>query len=111
MDPTLKEGERVFVEFVTYRSRAPHQGELALLEGPDGAFIVKRVGSGPLPRNETPFLSPFRAVDAAEDWFLVEGDNPGSSFDSRAFGPVPRHRFRGRIVLRYWPLGRWGAIE
>ena len=43
--------------------------------------------------------------------FRVLGDNPEASDDSRTFGPVPMHRFRGRVVFRYWPPSRFGPIE
>jgi len=111
MDPTLRDGDRVLVDLFTYRHRAPRLGELTLFAGPDGTYMVKRLQNGPLPRSETPFLAPFRAADGDEDWFVVRGDNSSASLDSRTFGPVPRHRFRGRVLFRYWPVGRWGPIE
>jgi hypothetical protein len=39
----------------------------------------------------------------------VLGDNRSESQDSRAFGPVRRAAIFGRVVLIYWPLGRFGA--
>jgi signal peptidase I len=111
MEPTLQHGDRVLIDLWTYGRRAPVRGEVVVVEGPDQRPLVKRVALGPLPRKEAPFLSPFRATEGTEDWFEVLGDNPAQSTDSRAFGPVPRHRFRGRVPLRYWPLGRAGPIE
>jgi signal peptidase I len=40
--------------------------------------------------------------------FLL-GDNRPESCDSRVFGAVPKHDVIGRILLRYWPLGRFGS--
>ena len=111
MDPTLKEGDRVLVDLWSYRRRAPLEHEVVLVEGPNGVPMVKRVDAGPLPRRDAPFQSPIRANEGDEDWFEVLGDNPGQSTDSRAFGPVPRSCFRGRVMLRYWPLDRAGPIE
>ena len=111
MSPTLRDGDRVIIDFWSYRRRAPLPGEVALIDGPGGHPMVKRVESGPIPRSEAPFLSPFRAAESAEDWFEVRGDNPEHSSDSRNFGPVPRNRFQGRILFRYWPLRRAGSIE
>jgi signal peptidase I len=100
MSPTLEPGDRVIVDLWSYRRRGPRPGEVALFDGPGGVPMVKRV-SGPA----TPPGDPDEA-----HWDVV-GDNPGASVDSRAFGPVPRHRFRGRVVFRYWPPSRAGSIR
>jgi nickel-type superoxide dismutase maturation protease len=92
MVPTLSPGDRVLVDLWSYRSRDPRPGEVALLYDPRGVTIVKRVASGD------------------EDAYIVRGDNPAESVDSRSFGAVPRDRFRGRVVWRYWPLSRAGRI-
>lgn len=100
MLPTLRPGDRVIVDLWSYRRRLPREGEIALLTAPDGRTLVKRV-AGP-PRESEAF---------AEASIVVLGDNPPASVDSRAFGPVPSGRFRGRVVFRYWPLDRIGPIE
>jgi signal peptidase I len=43
----------------------------------------------------------------------VLGDNRliGESIDSRRFGPQPFSRVAGRVVLRLWPLSRFGAVR
>ena len=41
-------------------------------------------------------------------WLI--GDNPGSSTDSRNFGPVPLASVRGVAVWRYAPRGREGRV-
>jgi len=42
-------------------------------------------------------------------WFLA-GDNRGESDDSRFWGPVPTSAIVGIVRLRYWPLGKLGAL-
>ncbi len=109
MEPALRHGDRVIVDLWTYRRRAPAPGEVALFTGPEGIPIVKRVVAGPLPasdRRTGPLLDPVRAD---QERFWVQGDAPDSA-DSRMFGPVPRGRFVGRVVMRYWPLSRAGTI-
>lgn len=94
MKPTLQPGDRVVVDLWTYRQRPPRPGEIALVEGLGEAPLVKRVAPG-----------------ADREHFLVLGDNEAESADSRQFGAVPRHRFRGRILVRYWPPDRAGPIR
>lgn len=101
MKPTLEPGDRVLVDLWTYRQRAPRIGEVALLAGPGSVPIVKRVAESS--RDER--------REAEKEWFGVRGDNPGESLDSRQFGPVPRNRFEGRVLFRYWPLSRAGRIR
>lgn len=100
MLPTLRPGDRVIVDLWSYRHRLPREGEIALLISPNGGTLVKRV-AGPPKKSET----------FAEVGFVVLGDNPPASVDSRTFGPVSSTRFRGRVVFRYWPLDRIGPIE
>lgn len=43
--------------------------------------------------------------------FFVVGDNTTNSFDSRFFGPIPRHAIIGRVSKAYWPWNRAGAVD
>ena len=95
MEPTLVAGDHVLVDLWTYRRRDPREGEIALLDAPWGAPIVKRVA---------------RRLPSG-DRYRVLGDNAADSTDSRMFGSVERGRFRGRVVWRYWPLSRAGWIR
>ena len=47
-----------------------------------------------------------RELQLAEDEYFLLGDNPGSSRDSRHYGPVPRERLLGAVGSRLWgPAG------
>lgn len=94
MEPVLLAGDRVLVDLWTYRQRAPRPGEIALLDGPGGTPMVKRV-----------------AGRAAGGGLRVVGDNPRASLDSRQFGPVPLERVRGRVFFRIWPPSRLGWVR
>lgn len=43
----------------------------------------------------------------AGEYFLVSDDRQATS-DSRSWGPVPFKLIVGKVVFRYWPLGRFG---
>lgn len=103
MEPALFPGDLVIVDLWSYRHRLPREGEIVLFYGPEPAAapMVKRVASPP---------AGSRTIDFEKNVWLL-GDNPGMSDDSRRFGPVPVGRIRGRLVWRYWPPGRAGALR
>jgi signal peptidase I len=108
MDPTLEDGDRVIVDLWSLRRRLPRNGEIVLLAGPADEPLVKRVAR--IPAGGAPATLLF-TDSPLEPSFFVLGDNPRASSDSRSFGTVPRHRIRGRVVWRYWPVSRMGSIE
>jgi signal peptidase I len=111
MEPTLHEADRVLVDLWTLRSRPPRPGEIVVCSGPGDEDLVKRVAREPYPGND-PYPSPVLATNSPlEPTFALLGDNLDQSFDSRSFGRVPQHCIRGRVVWRYWPLSRAGAIR
>lgn len=111
MAPTLEDGDRVLVDLWTLRGRAPRPGEIVVLAGPGGEFLVKRVAREPYPGRD-PYPPPLLPAESPlEPTYPVLGDNPAASSDSRVFGRVPLHLIRGRVVWRYWPASRLGAIE
>lgn len=81
MEPTLSNGEW----WVACRTRRLRPGQVVLLTHPlrPDLQVVKRLV------RETP------------DGWWVEGDNPGSSDDSRSFGAVSSELIRGRLWFRY----------
>lgn len=131
MEPALYEGDRVFVEKVSYRFRPPQRGDIVMLHLPQYRdFLIKRVVG--LPGEEiaihdghvyinghvllepyltepTPGEMPAMRIPALH--YFVLGDNRDDSNDSRYFGPVPRDYIVGRLVLRFWPPERAGLVH
>ena len=43
--------------------------------------------------------------------YFVLGDNSPNSSDSRYWGCVPAENIKGKVVGRYWPVNRFGAVK
>ena len=91
MSPALEPGDRLLVG----RRRRYRRGQVVAVRDPrrPSLVMVKRVA----------------AVGVGGDLEL-RGDNPGSSTDSRTFGPVDRALVLGQAIWRYGPPGRAGAV-
>lgn len=111
MEPALRDGDRVVVRIALSPRSAPPTGTIVVFSGPRDEMLVKRVARDPLSGSGTIPDAALAPDSPLESTFLVLGDNAPRSEDSRAFGRVPLHRLRGRVVWRYWPPSRWGAIE
>jgi signal peptidase I len=137
MSPTIPACDgRWLAEGFTYRFRDPHRGEIVVIHArgqlggpvaPDskardlnlGKRVVGVPGDSVVGRGGRVFVNSTKVDDIPTDTFplirlgakqyFVLGDNRGFSQDSRAFGPVPREAIFGRVVLNYWPLGRFGV--
>jgi signal peptidase I len=125
MAPTLRPGDHVLVDKVSYRLRAPRRGELAVFRAPDtGTVALKRIVAvagdrvaiedGVLvvgrQRPAEPYVDHrrtdsvyFGPVVVAPSSVFVLGDNRGDSHDSRDFGAVPTRALIGRVLVRFWP--------
>lgn len=95
MRPTLEPGDWALAT-ATDRVRP---GDIVVIEHParPGFEMVKRVAS-----------VGDHAPDGTDvvDRVWVEGDDPSSSTDSRAFGAVPLDLISGRVRLVWWPPRR-----
>jgi len=94
MAPALLPGDRLLVESLTYRRRAPRRREVVL--APDPRLATREL---------------IKRVHAAGPELDLRGDEPGYSTDSRAFGQIPASQVRWRAVIRYWPPGRAGRVR
>ena len=46
-----------------------------------------------------------------ENCVFAMGDNREGSADCRAFGCIPLEKIESTVVIRIWPLDKWGKVE
>jgi len=141
MAPTLsgtsyQNGDRILLEKITGRFRAPKRWEIYFYYDTDGNPVAKRVVGLPGEKisirtneiciNGTPLSRPEklqslnyfgygslangRQVDCGQDYFML-GDSSRDSYDSRYTGLVARERFRGRVWCIVSPRAHAGFVK
>lgn len=137
MDTTLTDGDRVFVNKLSYRLHEPNRGDVVVLHQDIGdRDLIKRVvalpgetvemtncevritepGGEPRVLDE-PYLDlavisdtcggDFAPAEVPDDHVWVMGDNRSGSQDSRALGPIAEDDLIGRAFVVFWPRSDW----
>lgn len=53
----------------------------------------------------------YNDLTVPEGCIYVMGDNRDESMDSRTFGCIPLERVEGKVILRYWPISKFGKVK
>jgi signal peptidase I len=142
MAPTLKgtsikNGDRVLAERVSYWFRSPRRWEVVMYFNPQKIRVMKRVialpgqticipregeilidGQRVLPPDSSSKywyypqgdLAKGKTVPCGDDYYVL-GDASGDSEDSRFNGPLPASKVAGRAWLIVWPWDRMGFVN
>ncbi len=134
MLPTIQLQDRLIFDKVFYKNKPLQRGDIIMFTAPEGSGehddLVKRiiglpgdtleVREGKVWINgeaiEEPYLKAapeyeYGPIQIPEGAYLVFGDNRNNSKDSHVWGFVPEENIEGKVLLRYWPLERWGALK
>ncbi|MHB8807941.1 MAG: signal peptidase I [Anaerolineaceae bacterium] len=124
MEPTVVQGEVIFVNKLAYRLGEVDRGDIVTFHYPDDPEVdyIKRVIG--LPGDEVkisdenvfvngieidePYLNNSTLDEGTwivpESMYFVMGDNRQNSIDSRAWGFVPEKNLIGKALAVYWPI-------
>ncbi|MEM9905256.1 MAG: signal peptidase I [Cyanobacteria bacterium P01_D01_bin.44] len=138
MEPTLQINDRLVVEKISYHFNPPGRGDIVVFWPPEELFpagkrrdaFIKRVIGLPgdvvevadgtvfvndAPLDESYIKAPpdylWGPEEVPDEAYLVLGDNRNSSYDSHAWGFVPKENIIGRAVVRFWPPSRLGGLD
>jgi signal peptidase I len=129
MEPTLKVGDRILVDKLSYHLHGVDRGNIVVFRrpadencgGPPVADLVKgrvlidgkRLNESYLPSSVqgTTFPGPSgptynlaKPYVIPSNHYFVMGDNRADSCDSRYWGPIARSLIVGKVDVRVWPI-------
>ncbi len=136
MEPTLRIGDRVLVNKLSYKVHDVNRGDIVVFERPKDEppdaikDLIKRViglpgetistQNGQVFIDGRPLSEPYLPTGTVTDNLpptkvpdgevFVMGDNRGDSRDSRFFGPIDQGLIVGRAFVRIWPLSHLGLL-
>jgi signal peptidase I len=140
MVPTFHNREYLIINKIGYRLHQPDRGDVIVFKYPrdTSQYFIKRViglpgekvkvadghviiynsqhpqGSvlnEPYLPDQTKTLGGEGTVSLGNEEYFVLGDNRQASSDSRVWGILPKNDIVGKVWLRVFPLGEFGAIH
>src|SRR3990167_2619836 len=136
MRPTFLEGDRIFVDKISYRFGELKRGDIVVFKYPeepkkdfvkrlaglpgdrieirDGKLVINggEMNRAPFSKNyyynnnEWPYGKEGQVIVVPDQEYFVLGDNSAASLDSRKWGFVPQKNLVGRAFFIWWPPKR-----
>lgn len=83
MEPTFPPGTTLLASSIPYIFIQPKITDVVVINDPrTGRLLLKRI------------------TKKGKNQFFVAGDNPGSSTDSRTFGPISKEMIVGKVIFK-----------
>lgn len=133
MLPTIQLQDRLIVDRIFYKQDTIKRGDIIVFEAPESAHenldLVKRaiglpgekvqIKNGKVYINDKALNEPYIKDPAdyeygpvtvpAHSYFML-GDNRTASKDSHIWGFLPSDKILGKVLVRYWPLDKFGSL-
>lgn len=134
MEPTLKQGNVIIVNKLTYRLHEIQRNDVVIITKEDKHMVKRIVG---LPGEKVEYKDNYVYVDGKkykekfidgvntddfsisdlgydvipDDMYLVLGDNREDSRDSRSFGLVEKENIIGKVWIRIFPFNKINFVK
>lgn len=132
MEPTFSTGQYLIVDEISYKFENPKRGDIIIFKYPknESKYFIKRLigipgdtidiknGVVTIKTKNNPagfkLKEPYVKLkkddtmtrELGNNEYFVMGDNRAESFDSRAWGDVPRKLIVGRALIRLFPVSK-----
>ncbi len=139
MEPTLSNGDNLFVDKISYRFKEPERFDIIVFpfQHRENTYYIKRIigmpgetiqidAEGKIYINGEVLIESYgreiidtdhiglaaEPIELGSDEYFVMGDNRNNSSDSRvpAVGNIKRDQIIGRAWVRVWPFSKIGLI-
>lgn len=136
MEPTLTDGDNLFVEKLGCRFGWLNRGDIIVFKSPDAdILLIKRliavegdrlevkegkvyvngelslIGLPEEPETPQGLISEHTDLTVPEGMVYILGDNRPYSHDSTEFGPIEEEWITGRAIFRVFPFNRFGIMD
>lgn len=140
MEPTIAVNDRLFIEKISYRFKAPQRGDIIVFQAPEKALVAVNANRGDAYLKRVVGL-PGETVEVTDGkvwidgkalregyikapptytWgpqvvpnneYLVLGDNRNGSSDGHVWGFLSEEAIIGKAAARFWPPNRIGGLD